>query len=194
MLADENRLAVLVLQLLKMRQIAELRVRFALEGTVEEIKNLVASTSAAARYCIEKQTHPLNHNLPEDMRNISRRILADIDWELDIQGEEHLRGLKVTFLDDLFLFYKECLVNISRHSMATRVRASLRAEAKRIELQVEGNGRGLEGRTPKSLQRRARLLGGRISAEQGNPGGSSIRIVLRPPRRSIFSKIKKTTP
>lgn len=217
-------IAVLLLQLLKMRQIAELRVRFAadlhdelganlhsisllaemaredlrspekLEGTLEEIKNLVASTIAAARYCIEKQTHPLKHNLPEDMRNISRRILADIDWELDIQGGEHLRDLKVTFLDDLFLLYKECLVNISRHSMATRVRASLRADAKRIELHVEDNGKGLDGRAPKSLQRRARLLGGRISAEQGDAGGSSIRLVLRLPRPSIFSKTKKTTP
>jgi signal transduction histidine kinase len=217
-------IAVLLLQLLKMRQIAELRVRFAadlhdelganlhsigllaemaredlrspekLEGTVEEIKNLVASTSAAARYCIEKQTHPLNHNLPEDMRNISRRILADIDWELDIQGGEHLRGLKVTFLDDLFLFYKECLVNICRHSMATRVRASLRADARRIELQVEDNGKGLDGRAPKSLQRRAHLLGGRVSAQQGDAGGSSIRLVLRRPRTLIFSKAKKTTP
>ena len=217
-------IAVLLLQLLKMRQIAELRVRFAadlhdelganlhsigllaemaredlrspekLEVTVEEIKNLVASTSAAARYCIEKQTHPLNHNLPEDMRNISRRILADIDWELDIQGEEHLRDLKLTFLDDLFLFYKECLVNISRHSMATRVRASLRADAKCIELQVEDNGKGLDGRTPKSLHRRARLLGGRVSAEQRDAGGSSIRLLLRRPRPSLFSKAKKTTP
>ena len=216
-------IAVLLLQLLKMRQIAELRVRFAadlhdelganlhsiglladmahedlrspekLEVTVEEIKNLVASTSAAARYCIEKQTHPLNHNLPEDMRNISRRILADIDWELDIQGGEHLRDLKLTFLDDLFLFYKECLVNISRHSMATRVRASLRADAKRIELQVEDNGKGLDGRTPKSLHRRARLLGGRVSAEQRDAGGSSIRLLLRRPRPSLFSKAKKTT-
>ncbi len=224
-LAQQKRyLAVLLLQLLKMRQIAELRVRFAadlhdelganlhsiglladmahedlrspekLEVTVEEIKNLVASTSAAARYCIEKQTHPLNHNLPEDMRNISRRILADIDWELDIQGGEHLRDLKLTFLDDLFLFYKECLVNISRHSMATRVRASLRADAKRIELQVEDNGKGLDGRTPKSLHRRARLLGGRVSAEQRDAGGSSIRLLLRRPRPSLFPKAKKTTP
>jgi signal transduction histidine kinase len=128
------------------------------------------------------------------MRNISRRILADIDWELDIQGEEHLRGLKLTFLDDLFLFYKECLVNISRHSMATRVRASLHADAKRIELQVEDNGKGLDGRTPKSLHRRARLLGSRVSAEQRDAGGSSIRLILRRPRPSIFSKAKKTTP
>jgi signal transduction histidine kinase len=172
----------------------DLRSPEKLEGTLEEIKNLVASTIAAARYCIEKQTHPLKHNLPEDMRNISRRILADIDWELDIQGGEHLRDLKVTFLDDLFLLYKECLVNISRHSMATRVRASLRADAKRIELHVEDNGKGLDGRAPKSLQRRARLLGGRISAEQGDAGGSSIRLVLRRPRPSIFSRNKKTTP
>lgn len=217
-------IAVLLLQLLKMRQIAELRVRFAadlhdelganlhsiglltemaredlrspekLEGTVEEIKNLVASTSAAARYCIEKQTHPLNHNLPVDMHNISRRILADVDWALNIEGEEHLHRLKVTFLDDLFLFYKECLVNISRHSMATRVRATLRADTKRIELQVEDNGKGLDGRTPKSLHRRARLLGGRVTTEQSDAGGSSIHLTLHRPRPSLFFKAKKTTP
>ena len=217
-------IAVLLIQVFKMREIAQLRVRFAadlhdelganlrsigllaemaredlrspekLEGTVEEIKNLVASTDSAARYCIEKQTNPLAHNLPKDMRNISRRILADIDWKLDFHGEEHLRGLKRTFLDDLFLFYKECLVNICRHSMATRVQASLRADAKRIELQVEDNGKGLDGRTPKSLQRRARLLGGRVSAKNNGPGRTTIHLDLRRPRPWIFSKTQKTTP
>lgn len=217
-------IAVLLLQLLKMRQIAELRVRFAadlhdelganlhsigllaemaredlhspekLEGTVEEIKTLVANTGAAARYCIEKQTNPLDHNLPEDMRNISRRILADIDWKLEFQGQEHLRGLKRTFLDDLFLFYKECLVNICRHSMASRVQAALHADPKHITLRVEDNGKGLHGRTPKSLQRRARLLGGRLATEQSASGGSIIHLTLRRPQPSIFSKLKNTTP
>ena len=70
----------------------------------------------------------------------------------------------------------------------------LKQQFERIELHVEDNGKGLDGRAPKSLQRRARLLGGRISAEQGDAGGSSIRLVLRRPRPSIFSKTKKTTP
>ena len=212
-------LATLVLQIVKMRQIASLRERFAadlhdelganlhsigmlaglaredlhspkeLEGTLDEIKSLVASTGLAARYCIEKQTNPLNHNLPEDMRNISRRILADIEWNLDVVGEEHLRGLHGTLLDDLFLFYKECLVNISRHSMATRVHATLHADAKSIELQVEDNGRGLGGSTPKSLKRRARLLGGHATTRPRVDGGVVITLKLRRPLALLFSKL-----
>ena len=219
--------AALLLQIGKMRQIANLRERFAadlhdelganlysisvlaglaredlhspeeLENTLDEIKSLVASTGVAARYCIDKQTNPLEHDLPEEMRNLSRRILADIQWDLEFVGEEHLRGLHRTFTDDLFLFYKECLVNISRHSMATRVEVLLQADLKSITLQVVDNGRGLGDSTPKSLKRRARLLRGRMAVHQGASSGSTITLTLRRPRATIFSRIlqpRKPTP
>lgn len=212
--------AALLLQIGKMRQIAALRERFAadlhdelganlhsinmlagmasedkhapkeLDKLLKEIKDLVESTAVAARYCIEKQTTQLGQKLPEDMKNISSRILADIEWSLEVVGDEHLSGLRGTFLNDLFLFYKECLVNISRHSMATRVRATLRADAKTIELLVEDNGRGLNGSTPKSLKRRARLLGAKLTFSQGEAVGAAIRLQLGRPRASLFSKIQ----
>ena len=211
--------AALLLQIVKMRQIATLRERFAadlhdelganlhsisvlaglaredihspkeLENTLDEIKSLVVSTGVAARYCIDKQTNPLEHDLAEEMKNLSRRILADIQWDLEFVGEEHLRGLHRTFTDDLFLFYKECLVNISRHSMATRVEVLLQADLKSITLKVADNGRGLGDSTPKSLKRRARLLGGRMAVHQGASSGSTITLTLRRPRAPIFSRI-----
>jgi signal transduction histidine kinase len=160
-----------------------------LENTLDEIKSLVVSTGVAARYCIDKQTNPLEHDLAEEMKNLSRRILADIQWDLEFVGEEHLRGLHRTFTDDLFLFYKECLVNISRHSMATRVEVLLQADLKSITLKVADNGRGLGDSTPKSLKRRARLLGGRMAVHQGASSGSTITLTLRRPRAPIFSRI-----
>jgi len=216
--------AALLLQIGKMRQIAALRERFAadlhdelgtnlhsinmlagiasedrhspeeLDKLLKEIKDLVESTAVAARYCIEKQTTHLGQKLPEDMKNISSRTLADIEWSLEVVGEKHLQGLRGTFLHDLFLFYKECLVNISRHSMASRVRATLRTDAKSIELLVEDNGRGLDGSSPKSLKRRARLLGGKITFPKGDTGGAAIRLQLRRPRPSLFALLRRLTP
>jgi signal transduction histidine kinase len=206
-------LGILVVQLLRMRQIAQMRERFAADlhdelganlhsigllaemarddanshgklGTIlEEIQRMVASTGAAAKYCIEKQIHPFRHDLPAEMRKTNQRILADMEWELDFRGEEHLEGLKPAFLDDLLLFYKECLVNISRHSKATRVRASLEADPKRIQLMVADNGQGFSGGAPPSLQRRARLLGGRLSARPVENSGTTISLTLRAKRR-----------
>ncbi len=144
-----------------------------------QIQDTTASTLAATRYRIEKQTHPFKQNLSGEMRRFSQRILADITWNLEIHGEEHLRNLKPTLADDLMLFYKECLVNISRHSKATEVKAILHATPKHVRLDVADNGEGLTS-PPPSLQRRARLMGGKLATSSRDPRGTNITLTFRP--------------
>lgn len=216
-------LGFMIMQILKMRQLAALRERFAadlhdelganlhsidlmteiaredlhspkeLEGMLQQIQSLTKSTLVSARHCIQKQTNPLQHNLPEDMRQLSRRILADMEWHLDIEGAEHLSGIKGAFVDDLFLFYKECLINISRHSRAACVNARLEASKRQITLTVTDDGVGLMDRVPPSVQRRAHLLHGRVSLEKPPQGGTTIQLTLRPPRRLFSFNPKKPT-
>ena len=204
-------ISILVMQLLKTKQIAGLKNRFAADlhdelganlhsiaillelaernlktqhAGLGEIRRLVGSTAGAVRYCITKHSNPLAHDLPTDFRNLNRRILADIECELEITGEEHLQKIKAILADDLFLFYKECLMNVSRHSKATAVRIVLHATPDRIELCVEDNGRGLPAGTPPSLQRRAALLGARVESARPPAGGTRISLLLKTRRRS----------
>lgn len=202
--------AVLVARIRNMRQITELRERFAADlhdelgaslrsigmltemaheaegssrgaGSVSmEIQDTIADTLMAMRCRIERHMQPAVQNLPDEMRNFARRILADIRWNLEIDGEEHLAGLKPLPASDIMLFFKECLVNISRHSKATQVRAVLHAMPKRVRLEVADNGRGLSGGPPPSLERRARLLGGKMTATVGQNGETIISLTLRP--------------
>ena len=101
-----------------------------------------------------------------DMERAAKRIMAQLEHDIAIEGETHLKQLKPRTRMDLFLFYKECLVNISRHSGASQFSTRLTADSKRIHLTVSDNGRGILGSEgngiPSSLKRRARLLGASV--------------------------------
>lgn len=127
-------------------------------------------------------------SLQDDMERLAHRIMADIDYEIGLEGEAYLSRLKPITRDDLRLFFKECLVNISRHADANRITARLKASRKSLELTVCDNGRGLEGAEdagassiPASLRRRAQLLRANVSSSAGPDGGTCISLKLRIP-------------
>lgn len=117
-------------------------------------------------------------NLIEDMELSAASLLADIDHEFSIEGEEHLQNLKPRRRIYVYLFYKECLTNILRHSGATRVTTRLTAVPGKLTLVVSDNGIGLRGAQPDSLKRRARLLGTKVSCEDSTDGGTRITLKL----------------
>jgi signal transduction histidine kinase len=89
------------------------------------------------------------------------------------------RGLPASLCYDLLLFYKECLVNISRHSGATRFSTHVEATAREVRLRVTDNGKGVADRIPESLKRRARLMGALIASDTPEMGGTCILLSLR---------------
>lgn len=125
--------------------------------------------------------------LVEDMQRTARRVLGNLDHEIIIEGEEHLNKVDPRIGYDLYLFYKECLVNISRHSEATQFETRLTATPSQLCLTVVDNGKGLpedEGDTnmiPSSLRRRARLLKSKVSVENLEPSGTIIKLLIGRP-------------
>ena len=117
------------------------------------------------------------------MQRASMRITANLEHEISIEGEVYLGQLKPRTRVDLFLFYKECLVNISRHSGATQFSTRLTAGPRDIHLIVSDNGRGISetqgNGIPSSLKRRARLLGANVNVARPASGGTSIELHLR---------------
>ncbi len=155
-----------------------------LRGLLERIRALTERSGAAARYCVNMlESQGLYDDLVEDMRRTSARIMADLDHEISFDGEDALRQLPQRRRIDLFLFYKECLINIIRHSGATRVRTRLKGYPKELCLTISDNGRGLPespGHTvPSSLNRRARLLGANVTVGPGDDGGTSVTLRMR---------------
>jgi len=151
----------------------------------QRIRDVTERTGAAIRHCTNMLEADGLHTgmLVADMQRASNRIMAKLDHEILIEGEQFLEQLKSQSCFDLFMFYKECLVNISRHSGATEFSTQLKATPTGVHLTICDNGRGLEDFSaagiPASLKRRARLLGAKVTVERSAGGGTCINLRLR---------------
>ena len=88
----------------------------------------------------------------------------------------------------IFRIFQEALTNVARHAGATAVHATLEADAERVSLKVEDNGRGIRPNDVADsrslgllgMRERASVLGGDLAIEPVTPRGS--RVTLRLPR------------
>ncbi|MGB7329483.1 MAG: ATP-binding protein [Rubripirellula sp.] len=202
-------------RIVRMRQLAELRSRFAAdlhdelgadlhvisllsdlsrgaidnpqkhESLHQRIRIMTQRSSDAVRYCTNMlEAKELYGDLLEDMQRSTDRIMADFEGELSFDGDAAvLRGLKPRTRADLFLFYKECLVNISRHSDGTHFDARLTVHGNEISLTVRDDGRGLDSdqrsAVPSSLKRRAKLLGADAEVQSSESDGTTISLKMK---------------
>lgn len=148
-----------------------------LDNILENIRTATVDLGSAIRHCSNlMDADKLYTNLESDMHKTAKRLM--LDYEITINGEEYISLLDKQTQIDLLLFYKECLVNISRHAGATHFSASVIATPETITLTVTDNGRGLTGAAPPSLKRRAKIIGGTVSSTDAPEGGSSISLSL----------------
>ncbi|MEY5024598.1 MAG: hypothetical protein RLZZ244_126 [Verrucomicrobiota bacterium] len=104
-------------------------------------------------------------------------------WEDSLEEGEALRELP--FHRDVFLFFKEALHNLVRHSRATRVWLGFRVERGALRIEVRDNGEGFDpsadypGSGLVSMRHRAQQLGARLDLDSGP--GRGTRIQLRIP-------------
>jgi signal transduction histidine kinase len=153
--------------------------RHKLDEILDRIQQLSKRSRNATRHCTNMlQADTACDNLVEDMKHSSDRLLVDTEYELTLEGEELLDQLPARKRIDLFLFYKECLINIARHAGATACRTHLVATPRQISLTMTDNGSGVT-EVPSSLKRRAHLLGAQVKVEPPADGGTTIRLTLR---------------
>ncbi|MDF7809208.1 hypothetical protein P4E94_17320 [Pontiellaceae bacterium B12219] len=118
-------------------------------------------------------------NLAEDIKRSANRITANLEHEIIIEGEHYLSRLPGRVRIDLFLFFKESLINICRHSHASAFKTHLIATPKMVTLSISDNGKGLSGgQVPPSLKRRAKLLKAKIYLSEAPNGGTHITLKL----------------
>ncbi len=155
-----------------------------LASHLQRLRALTERTGVAARYCTKMiETKGLCENLQDDMQRTSSRIVADLEHSITFEGEKWMQRIKPRQRVDLFLFYKECLINILRHSNATQVTTKLEARQGLITLTVSDNGQGLGENNgngvPASLKRRGRFLGAQVSVRPSTSGGVCINLKLK---------------
>lgn len=148
------------------------------------IRSETERSGIAVRHCSDMlSAKGLYTDILADMQRASNRIMAKLEHEISITGEDHLKALPPRTRADLFLFYKECLVNISRHSGATKYTTELTAGTDRVQMKICDNGRGLEisekDEVPSSLMRRAKLLGAKVTVKNSPEGGTCIQLKLK---------------
>lgn len=91
--------------------------------------------------------------------------------------------LPMSYRENLYLIFKEALNNSLRHSGCQEIELSVALQGRRLEVVLRDDGRGfdaLEGRRGNGLDNmksRAERIGGRLSIEAGQGGGTAIRFV-----------------
>jgi signal transduction histidine kinase len=140
-------------------------------------------------------------SLVSRMRQFAFDLLAGqgIDFQLRSHQTEEDAQLSLQARRHLFLIFKECLHNASRHSGCTAVKAELRVVEREIVLSIEDNGRGWEPKEePKGstggngipgMRGRAETLGGSIHFVSKPGEGCTVSIRL-PLRRGSFAKYR----
>lgn len=158
-----------------------------LSKLLRQIRTNTEESGQSVRNMVQMQSGTSKDGLESMMRRIAERTVTHLEHEIFIDGSQYLEGLKASTQSDLLRFYKECLVNVCRHSDATQLRTRLSASARRIDLTVSDNGQGIsesaKNWVPKSLKRRAKLLGAKVQLEESGLGGTKIHLTVR---RSFF--------
>lgn len=166
-----------------------------LASLMQKIRELTERTALATANCTNMlESNGLAGDLAEEMDKTSNRILPDLDHSLTVTNSESLSQLSPRRQLDLFMFYKECLTNILRHSSATKVETTLTAENNIVRLKIVDNGIGIANNSnpnadtiPKSLQRRAGLVGGRLSVEHPTESGTTVTLTMPVKRFRVLS-------
>ncbi len=167
-----------------------------LSGLLQRIRAVTERSGLAVRHVTDlNESAELFTGLKADMQRAAERVVDKLEHDFAIEGEEYLQRVSMRTRIDLFLFYKECLINICRHAGATQLRTRLTITPQCIRLSLTDNGRGLPGTLrngiPESLKRRARLLRAKIAVNTPAEGGTRISLTLRPARHfRIFRRIK----
>lgn len=157
---------------------------------LDRIRIFTERSGTAARYCTNMlEAKGICEDLVEEMTRSSKRLLSDLDYKITFTGEDLLHSLRPRTRIDIFLFFKECLINILRHSGATKVSIILVATQKNICLTITDNGYGIDSskdQVPASIRRRARLLRSRVVAEHSAEGGTRITLSVKPRKFRIL--------
>jgi len=164
-----------------------------LEGPLEvaedldEVEVIARESSLAMRdivWLLERQQDSIG-DFVQRMRDTASRLLRDMDYTLTCRSNRTAAKMTLDAKRHLFLFYKEALHNILKHSKADEVEIRVYDSRDRLVMEVADNGIGLpvdpEGRQAavRKLHDRALVLEGQLKIQSSPGAGTRLRLAVK---------------
>ncbi len=155
-----------------------------------EVESIARESSLAMRdivWLLERKQDSIG-DLVHRMRETASRLLRGFDYSIECDSSKSAAKLSLDAKRHLFLFYKEAVHNILKHSSATKVSIRLWDQGDKLALEVIDNGRGLpmvtEGgrevpRLVRKLDERARVLEGKLDMKTEKDKGTTILLTVK---------------
>jgi signal transduction histidine kinase len=167
-----------------------------LTNDLGEVETIARESSLAMRdivWLLERRQDTIG-DLVQRMRDCAARLLRDVEYSLVCRSSKTTAKLTLDAKRHLFLFYKEALHNIVKHSKATTVTVRLYDVRDKLVMEVVDNGVGLprgEGdqmAAVKKISDRARVLEGTLHVESEPGQGTTLRLSVK--RTSLMATKK----
>ncbi len=156
-------------------------------GDLNEVETIARESSLAMRdivWLLERRQDSIG-DLVQRMRETAGRLLREINYTVECESTKTTSKLSLDAKRHLFLFYKEAIHNVLKHSRADRVSIRLWDEDDKLALEIIDNGVGLpagDRERPTSvnkLQDRARVLEGLLQIASSKDDGTRIRLLVK---------------
>lgn len=167
-----------------------------LTNDLSEVETIARESSLAMRdivWLLERRQDTIG-DLVQRMRDCAARLLRDVEYSLVCRSSKTTAKLTLDAKRHLFLFYKEALHNIVKHSKATTVVVRLYDVRDRLVMEVSDNGVGLprgeedQMAAVKKIGDRARVLEGTLNVESEPGQGTTLRLSVK--RTSLMATKK----
>lgn len=157
-----------------------------LRNRMDRIQSIARETSREIRLMMNAydRENPDFEELSGDMRYVGNLFTGGTGICFSLEDKKRVNGpLNISFpvYIDLIRFFKECIVNIVKHSGADRAVAMLETDGRLLTVCVRDNGLGYEsGQTRgigvKNMEQRIESMGGALYID--NEKGTSIKMTL----------------
>jgi signal transduction histidine kinase len=167
-----------------------------LTNDLGEVETIARESSLAMRdivWLLERRQDTIG-DLVQRMRDCAARLLRDVEYSLVCRSSKTTAKLTLDAKRHLFLFYKEALHNIVKHSKATTVVVRLYDVRDKLVMEVVDNGVGLprgendQMAAVKKISDRARVLEGTLNVESEPGQGTTLRLSVK--RTSLMATKK----
>jgi signal transduction histidine kinase len=155
---------------------------------LNEVETIARESSLAMRdivWLLERRQDSIG-DLVVRMRETAGRLLREMEFTVECDSTKTAAKLSLDAKRHLFLFYKEAIHNVLKHSKANRVAIRLWDEDDKLALEITDNGIGLpsDGRKKgptavNKLQDRAHVLDGLLQIVSAANDGTCIRLFVK---------------
>ncbi len=152
-----------------------------------EVESIARESSLAMRdivWLLERRQDSIG-DLVQRMRETAGRLLREIDYTVECESHKTTAKLSLDAKRHLFLFYKEAIHNVLKHSQANSVSIRLWDVDDKLALEILDNGIGLpmcntpERASVRKLEDRARVLDGLLEVISSKESGTQIRLLVK---------------